>query len=185
MHCLTRRALAFLFPVFAVFCAVPPAGAFDMPARKAGLWQIEMEFVGRQLPAQDIKQCVDAATDKLMNSSFGGSVQQNCSKQDVSHSGGTMTVDSVCKFGEATTTSHAVVSGSFDSAYTVDITSTRDGGRPIPGMAAGGSNHMKIAAKWLGPCAAGQRPGDMIMANGMKMNVLDLQKPPGAAPRRP
>jgi hypothetical protein len=33
---------------------------------------------------------------------------------------------------------------------------------------------MTIQAKWLGPCAAGQRPGDVTMANGMTMNVLDI-----------
>jgi hypothetical protein len=49
---------------------------------------------------------------------------------------------------------------------------------------------MTMTAKWLGPCAAGQRPGDMIMPNGMKMNILDLQKGmrppgmPGAPPRQ-
>jgi len=26
---------------------------------------------------------------------------------------------------------------------------------------------------WFGPCMAGQKPGDMIMPNGMKMNVLE------------
>jgi hypothetical protein len=39
---------------------------------------------------------------------------------------------------------------------------------------------VKMAAKWLGPCAAGQRPGDM--PGGQKMNILDLQGAmPGAA----
>jgi hypothetical protein len=43
---------------------------------------------------------------------------------------------------------------------------------------------MTMSAKWLGPCAADQRPGDMIMPNGMKINILDLQKRgvPGAPP---
>jgi hypothetical protein len=35
---------------------------------------------------------------------------------------------------------------------------------------------MTIAAKWVGPCPAGQRPGDMTMGNGMTINVLDMQK---------
>ena len=29
-------------------------------------------------------------------------------------------------------------------------------------------------AKWLGPCAADQKPGDMIMPNGMKLNIQNL-----------
>jgi hypothetical protein len=174
-----RRQLAAL--AACLVCA-SPALALDMPQRKAGLWELTMDFVGRRLPAQVIKQCTDAASDKLMNGNFSGSGAAHCSKQDVSHSGATMVVDSVCEIAGATTTSHAVVTGSFDSAYTVDVTSTRSGGRPLPGRAAGGATHMRIAAKWLGPCGAGQRPGDMIMPNGMTMNVLDLRKMGGARP---
>jgi len=122
-----------------------------------------------------------------MSSNFSGPGQEACAKRDVQNTGGTITVDSVCKFGEATTTSHAVVSGDFNSAYTIEVTSTREGGRPLPGVAAGAATHMKMAATWIGLCTAGQRPGDMIMSNGMTMNLLDLQKgiPPRVMPRRP
>ena len=155
-----------------------PALALDMPTRKAGLWELKMTFEGRKIPPQTMKHCTDAATDKLMNGNYGGSAQQNCSKQDMTNSNGSIVVDSVCNFGGATVTSHAVVTGSFDSAYKVDVTSTRSGGPVAAGMAAKGSTHMVIEAKWLGPCAAGQKPGDIIMSNGMSMNVLNLPKPP-------
>ncbi len=168
-----RRRLA-LVGLALIFAA--PAAAEDLPMRKAGLWEINMTFVGRKLPAQMIKQCIDAATDKLMNNNFGSSPEHDCSKRDIKHVAGTMTVDSVCNFSGATTTSHAVVTGSFDSAYTMDVTSTREGGRPIPGTKPGAATHMKLDAKWLGPCEAGQKPGDVIMGNGMKINVLDMQK---------
>ncbi|MGH6727740.1 MAG: DUF3617 domain-containing protein [Pseudolabrys sp.] len=158
-----HRLLA-LFAGFLAFAA--PAFAMDMPARKAGLWELKMEFASHNLPPRVMKQCIDAATDKMMNANFGGAAQEACSKRDISKAGNTIVIDSVCKLGAALSTSHAVVSGRFDSDYTVDVTSTR----------AGTATHMKIAAKWLGPCAAGQRPGDVIMSNGMSMNMLDLQK---------
>jgi Protein of unknown function (DUF3617) len=168
--------------IAAAVMTAAPAFAIEMPARKPGLWELKMSFEGRNLPIPGMKQCVDAATDKLMNASFGGPVNEACSKQDVTNSAGTITVDSVCKFGDATTTSHAVVTGSFDSAYTVDVTSTRD--KPLPGQAQVAATHMMIQATWLGACAAGQRPGDIIMANGMTMNILDMPKM-GAVPKRP
>ena len=159
-----------------------------MPARKAGLWELNMEFVGHKLPVQVMKHCVDAATDKLMNAQYSGA-GQNCSRLDVAKSdaksGAGMTINSVCAAGDFTVTSHSVITGSFDSAYTVDVTSTRVGRPPMPATPVGGATHMKISAKWLGPCEAGQKPGDIIMPNGMKMNVLALPKLPGAAPRRP
>jgi hypothetical protein len=143
-----HRQLALLAGLL-VFAA--PAFALDMPTRKAGQWEIKMIFEGRNLPATVMKQCIDAATDKLMNANFGGPAQQACSKQDMRNSGGTITVDSVCTFGPTTTTSHAVVTGSFDSAYTIKVTSTREGGPPPPGTTPGAATHMTIAATWLGP----------------------------------
>jgi hypothetical protein len=153
-----------------------PAIALDMPPRKPGLWELKMDFEGRKIPATVMKQCTDATSDKVMNSNFGGPAQEACSKQDVTKTTNGMIVDSVCKFGEGTTTTHAVITGNFDSAYTVEVQSKREGGRPVPGMPADGSSHMTITAKWLGSCAAGQKPGDVVMANGMTMNMLDMQK---------
>jgi hypothetical protein len=96
-------------------------------------------------------------------------------------------VDSGWSFGGATSTTQAVVNGDFNSAYTVKVVTKREGGPPMPGVARHGEMHMAVAAKWLGPCAKGQRPGDMIMGNGMKMNVLDLQRMQRAfhPPQRP
>ena len=176
---LSLRPLAFaaLGLIYAI-----PAFAFDMPPRKPGLWELKIDFEGHKIPATVMKQCTDATSDKVMNSNFGGTAQTACSKQDVTTTATGMVVDSVCKFGEGTTMTHAVITGNFDSAYTVDVQSKHEGGRAIPGMPADRSSHMTITAKWLGPCAAGQRPGDVMMANGMTMNMLDMQK---MMPKRP
>ena len=50
--------------IAAAMIGVAPVLALDMPTRKAGLWEIKMVFEGRNLPAQVMRQCVDAATDK-------------------------------------------------------------------------------------------------------------------------
>lgn len=175
---------AAIIPIACAAVVAAPALALDMPARKAGLWELRMQIEGQTKMVQVMKHCVDAATDKLMNSQMSGS-SQNCPTQNIVKTGNVMTIDSVCEFGGATVRSHSVVTGSFDSAYTVDVNSKREGGRPMPGLAPDGSTHMKVAATWLGPCAAGQKPGDIMMPNGMTMNVLDLQRGIGAPPRRP
>ena len=33
-----------------------------------------------------------------------------------------------------------------------------------------------IEAKWLGACKADQKPGDIVMPGGMKMNIKDMEK---------
>lgn len=68
------RLLALLASIL-VFAApaLTAALALDLPTRKAGVWELKMIFEGRNLPDQVMKQCVDAATDKLMSANFGGS----------------------------------------------------------------------------------------------------------------
>ena len=160
------------------------AAAAEMPPRKAGLWEQTMTFEGRKLPPRTMQLCVDAKTDKLLNDKFSGATGDACSKRDIKVSGDTITIDSVCNFGAGTTTSHAVVTGSFERAYTMRATSTRQGGPQTPGATPGQATQTTVEAKWLGPCKADQKPGDVTMENGVKMNILDTPARP-AMPTRP
>jgi hypothetical protein len=156
--------------VVVLTCTVSLSAA-DLPARKAGLWEMTTTTNGRTVP---IKQCIDAATDQAMQANTNQSSPRSCSKRDIKKSGETTTVDSVCTAAGKTLTHHMVITGSFDSGYTMTITTEGDG---IPA-----ARNITIAAKWTGPCAA-EKPGDMIMQNGTKINLVDMQKragPPGA-----
>ena len=150
------------------------AQAQDLPARKPGLWEIKMAVGGRPLPIKDVRHCVDQSTDKMMNSALGLASWKACSKKDVQKSGNTTTIDSVCKVSGVTNTSHTVITGSFDSAYTVTIASTSEGGEKVKGMPKGES-HLAIEARYLGPCERGQKPGDIIIGNGIKINIQNMQ----------
>ena len=173
------RHLAFrvLFLV-AIVALSTPAHALDMPPRKPGLWEIRMILENRNAPPTVMQHCIDAATDKEMNT-VGANRREECSKQEVTRAGDAIVIDSVCQMGPASVTSHGVVSGNFDSAYTVKVTSKREGGRAVPSVPA--ETNMTVEAKYLGACKADQKPGDMMMANGMKMNVRDL---PRSAPKQ-
>ena len=154
---------------FLILTGAMPALAAELPTRKAGLWELRMSFENRTTAGPVIQQCIDAATDQMMQSSAGPLAQEACSKRDVQRSGNTVTIDSTCTISGKTATSHALVTGSFDSAYTMTVTSHSDA---MPG----GKMVMNMAAKWLGPCAADQKPGDMMMGNGIKMNILEIRK---------
>ena len=167
MHLLRAAVLPLLI------CAAP-AQAHDMPPRKAGLWEMKMTMEGGPMPPQVMQHCVDAATDKQMQGMGANMRGENCSRQDMRRSGSIITIDSVCKVGDVTMTSQGTVTGSFDSGYTMKMTSKREGGPAIPGMPA--ETKMTIEAKWTGACKPDQKPGDVIMGNGMKMNVSDMQK---------
>ena len=170
---MTRHAA---FALFVTLVAMPALAA-EMPSRKAGLWEV-------QTPGSSgaFRQCIDATTDQMLQARGGAAIGQagpspQCAKRDVQKSGETITIDATCTTTGKTLTSHGAVTGSFDRAYTMIVTTQGDG---IPG----GTRTMTVTAKWLGPCAADQKPGDMIMPNGTKLNILDLPKRgvPGAPP---
>jgi hypothetical protein len=54
--------------IAAVLLFATPAWAAELPTRKAGLWEIKMEFqCHSRLPMQTMKQCTDAPSDKLID----------------------------------------------------------------------------------------------------------------------
>ena len=144
--------------------------AAELPSRKPGLWEVKTSFGNGNVPAQVIRQCVDASTDQMMQARSVGSSQRDCTKRDVQRSGDTITIDSACTVAGKARTSHIVITGSFDSAYTMTLTSQDEG-------APAGSRSMTMAVKWISACAADQKPGDMIMADGRQMNILNAQRP--------
>jgi hypothetical protein len=160
------RSCRALLPAL-VLCALPALAA-DGPSRKAGLWEVKMISDGGA--ALTVQQCVDAATDPLLLQSAGPISPAVCPKRDVHQAADSLVIDSFCAVDGKPATAHAVVAGSFDGAYTMTITSKGEG------LQAG--LNMSLTGKWLGPCPADQKPGDVTMPNGARVNIPELQKHP-------
>ena len=165
---------------FALFClgtallAVVPAfgaRADEMPVRKPGLWEMKILKTGSAPPEMTMQHCTDETTDKQMSTAFSPVAKETCSKRDISKTATGYVSDSVCGAGGVTMTSHADITGDFNSAYTVKSTVHSDKG-------AGGVHDITstIEAKWLGPCKPDQKPGDIVMPGGFKMNIKDAEK---------
>ena len=158
------------------------AAAVELPTRKAGLWEMKvLRAAGGSTPDMTMQQCTDAATDKRMVTSFSPSGNDTCAKQDIQKSATGYVTDSVCTVGGMTITSHAEITGDFNSAYTVKSTSRTEGGM----AGAPRDNATTIEAKWLGACKADQKAGDIMMPGGMKMNIKDMEKLKGLIPKQP
>ncbi len=120
-------------------------------------------------PAPSSQLCIDAKSDDLARQLAEGAIE--CSRQEIRREGEIYVIDSVCRLGESTATTRTRISGSFDSAYTVEVASTYD--PPLYGQREGRAT---VRARWLGPCRPGQRPGDMTLPGGRTINILDAQK---------
>ena len=177
---MTRQLFSFRIAAGVALAVLPAwaASAVELPTRKAGLWEMKMVRTGSPLPDMTMQHCTDETTDKAMSSSFSPTSKDMCSKNDIQKTATGYTTDSVCTVSGMSVTSHSETSGDFNSAYTVKVTSHSQGGPSGPR-----DTTMTLEAKWLGACKADQKPGDILMPGGRKMNVKDMEKLKTMAPK--
>lgn len=153
----------------------------EMPQRKAGMWQMQMSTDAPKAPGNmQMEQCIDERTDAEMQKSSltggpGGTGRCEVKSQRKTATG--MEMETVCKHERSTVTTRAVMSGDFQSAYTMDMRSHFD-----PPQAGVADNHTVMKMRYLGPCKAGMSPGDM-MVNGMKIPRATVGAPSGGMPK--
>jgi hypothetical protein len=154
------------------------AEAVDLPTRKAGLWEMKMVRTGGSVPDMTMQHCTDATTDKQMSTSFSPG-KETCAKQDIQKTATGYVSDSVCSVAGMTITSHAEITGDFNSAYSVKSSSHSEGGPSgVPR-----DSTTTIEAKWMGACKADQKPGDIVMPGGRTMNVKEMERMKGLMPK--
>jgi hypothetical protein len=157
----------------------PDARAVEMPVRKAGLWEMKMLRTGSPMPEMTMQHCTDETTDKAMTAAASPMSKEVCSKNDIQKTATGYVADSVCSVAGMSMTSHSETTGDFNSGYTVKTTSHNEGGPS--GMPR--DTTMTVEAKWLGACKPDQKPGDIVMPGGFKMNVKDMEKLKGLMPK--
>ena len=156
------------------------AGAEELPVRKAGLWEMKIVKTGSKLPDMTMQHCTDPTTDKDMSNSVSPLAKQICSKQDIQKTATGYVTDSVCSVAGVSMTTHAEIVGDFNSGYTVTSKSHSDkgpNGAPL-------DTTTTIEAKWVGACKRDQKPGDIVMPGGFKLNVKDAEKLKGLLPQK-
>lgn len=171
------RKIVFAVSLVATSIALPAlADDLGIPARKPGEWKIQMvPETTKAAPAMTFQVCLDAETDKALMQAGAGMAGGKCTTSAPMQQDGGIAFDGSCDLGGMKTKSHTVVSGDFQSSYTMKITSDVEGGP------AAMPKHSVITqnATWVGACPAGMAPGDMLMPGGMKVNALKAMKPGG------
>ena len=149
--------------------AAQAAGIEDLPKRKPGLWEMSMLSPEGKRGSMTARVCIDAATDAALTSFGLGIASQMCSKRDIRVSGSVATIDMVCKIGESQQTSHSTLTYTGNDAYRIEVRSHFD-----PPFLGKSDSTVTQAARWTGACPADMKPGDLVMANGMKINLKDM-----------
>ena len=147
--------------ILAILLAVPfAAQADELPTRKPGLWETQMAGMAGA-PAMTVKQCIDAKTDQLAQSTVQAGA--TCTKREIRKVAAGYELESSCTIGGIKAEGKGMITGDFVTKVSVDMTTTMSG---MPGMAQPITTKMNIASTRAGDCGAGQSPGDIILPNG-------------------
>jgi hypothetical protein len=163
--------------LFILLClAAGAATAQEKYQRKSGLWEVKRVASRTEDQERIYQVCVDQASDNALRQLAGGMRSERCEAAKAVREGDKLVVDATCKVAKSSTaTTHAVITGKFDSAYKVESKSTFD--PPLKGQTEGTA---VLEAKWTGACKANQKPGDVILPNGTKVSSLNDEPAPAA-----
>ena len=173
-------ALPALACAAAAFAASLPAEAH--PRRRPGLWEVRVAG-SDALGMAPTQFCVGERTDTArshLDRSPGP--RGSCSLGEFVRAGEAWVAESVCREGRSSVVSRAVATGDFETEYRIDTVvthaTTQAGTRR--------EDREAIVARWLGPCAAHQRPGDLVVPGMGTLNMDDgtFRAESPARPRR-
>lgn len=159
------------FPITLVlFGAVALPVQAQLPTRKAGLWETTTSGTS-SLAAEGvprIKQCIDAATDRAAMTS--GLMSKACQQGPVVKTATGYELEATCQMGTMTSKSKATIAGDFNSKVTVQVTALIS-----TGSGPARESKTTMESRYIGPCQAGQKPGDIIMPDGKVIKTPGVQ----------
>lgn len=126
------------------------------PKRADGFWETSLGSASQQY-------CVGADSEEKYSLVDELSLMGDCSKKDFKRSPAGWEFETVCEMMGVTTTQKGVISGDFQTNYTItqEVTSSDSGSRKGT-----------IVARRLGDCPAPYKPGDLV-TEGMTVNMAN------------
>ena len=158
------------------------AQALNLPPRKAGLWEvttvIERQKATETPPAEksrasppiSAQMCLDAATDRELMDYTLKFTEGTCRSLTSKREGKSIVIDADCTFGGKVTKSRTVITGDFQSAYTMRTEGIMEGGSKGPQAML-----TTQTASWKSSECPNMKPGDITLFGGVKVNINQLK----------
>ncbi len=155
------------------------ASAEELPKLKAGLWEQKLLSGDGGAPDAVYKQCMDGKIDiESVMKATGGICDIKWKRVAADR----IETESNCNTGMMTAKGKGVVTGDFNSQLRIETSATIS----LNNLPAGAPKMpipekpmtMVIEARWIGPCASDQKPGDIIGPDGQVMTMPKFQPTP-------
>lgn len=155
-----------------------------LPVRKPGLWEITFfDAPSEATPARPVtvQQCTSAAVDTQMQlATFAG--KENCRLPEYAASDGAEShhVKVACFVHGARADTAIAFTGDFQQSYQGQY-ETRTRSLNMLQKQDANVRSQRFEAKWLRQCGPDQAPGDMVLPNGITVNLIPSQEGEAAA----
>lgn len=152
--------------------------AKDVVWRNPGLWEVALWKVGDdESRAVKVRQCSEAKVEPdILLSIVPG--QERCAPLKSTRSARSRVLDTQCLVHNMIVKTRMTMSGDFVKAYS--------GSFKVQYLPEGPNTPKPASTRfrgvWLGTCEAGMKPGDMVLSNGITVNVLADKKEREAVP---
>jgi hypothetical protein len=149
-----------------VFAAPPPA----IPPLRPGLWEATTVPAGRPQPRAGVTRvCLDKHTQGHVLAQLTMAMPRMCSRNQLAMRGGRFVTDSSCTFGASTIEGRTETTFFRDTAYRMEVV-----GRVGPTGQLAPMQKAVIDGRYAGSCPKGMKPGDMVLPNGLTLNLVQM-----------
>ena len=157
----------------------PSSFALDFPRRKPGLWEVR-NAASENMGMPPTRYCVGDQTDTAQHHLDRVAGEKgSCSIGPFKRVGISWVAETVCRETRTVVVSQSVASGDFQTQYRIDTLVFYS-----PPLANNKREDKELVmARYLGPCAAGQKPGDLLIPGMGVLNMGDGSLSP--EPARP
>jgi hypothetical protein len=161
-------SLALVALVFNVAAfAAPPV---EVPPLRAGLWEATAKSADRTAPRPAVtRMCLDKHTQRNVLEQLVFAMPRMCSRYEYGMRGGRFVTDSSCTLGASTIEGRTETTFVRDTAYHIEVV-----GRVGPTGRLAEQQRATIDGRHVGACPASMRPGDMVLPNGLTLNLVQL-----------
>jgi hypothetical protein len=163
-----RAPLAALAAAFAAsaFAAPPP----PIPPLRPGLWEATTVSAGRpQRPPAVTRLCLDRQTQRRVLDQLTFAMPLMCSRNELAMRGGRFVTDSSCRFGASTIEGRTETTFYRDTGYRMEVV-----GHVGPTGQFAPMQKAVIDGRYAGSCPKGMKPGDMVLPNGLTLNLVQM-----------
>ena len=160
------RALA-AFAVAAPALAAPPP---EIPPLRPGLWEATTASANHPPSHPSVtRMCLDKLTQRHVLGQLTLAMPLMCSRNQFAMRGGRLVTDSSCKLGASTIEGRTETTFFRDTAYRMEVV-----GRVGPTGNVAPTQKAVIDGRYAGSCPKGMKPGDMVLPNGLTLNLVQM-----------